>query len=70
MKLKVVGKISGVDGRLALHSIFGSQAIECGVGIREQLEALLAPLPHLSNSVLDNTFLNGLNLEIRAEVIC
>lgn len=37
---------------------------------RERFEALSAPLPHLLDEVLESTFLNGLDPEVRAEIIC
>lgn len=37
---------------------------------RQQFEALVAPLPHLSEEVLESTFLNGLSPEIKSEVLC
>jgi len=36
---------------------------------RERFEALSAPLSHLSDEVLESTFLNGLDPEIKAEVL-
>lgn len=37
---------------------------------RERFEALASPLPHLSDEVLEGTFLNGLSPEIKTEVMC
>lgn len=37
---------------------------------REQFEALSAPLPRLAEEVLKSTFLNGLDLKVRVEVLC
>lgn len=37
---------------------------------RERFEALTSPLPHLSDEVLEGTFLNDLLPEIKTEVMC
>lgn len=39
------------------------------VKYRQQFEALSAPLPQISEEVLESTFLNGLDSVIRAEVL-
>lgn len=36
----------------------------------EDFEELVAPLPHLTDEILENTFMNGLKLVIKAEVLC
>lgn len=36
----------------------------------ENFKELVAPLPHLTNEVLKNTFMNGLKLVIKVEVLC
>lgn len=37
---------------------------------RQKFKELLAPLPYLSDEVLEGTFSNGLNPMIRAEMTC
>lgn len=56
--------------RFPLCWISSCQAVEPNVGVQERFKALSAPLPHLTNEVLESTFLNGLDHEVRAEVIC
>lgn len=36
----------------------------------EDFEELLAPLPHLTDELLENAFMNRLKLMIKAEVLC
>lgn len=40
------------------------------VEYRREFEELVAPVPHLTKEVLENTFLNGLNPLLKTEVRC